>query len=363
MLVPPRQRRIRPMPGFLPALLLMAALTPPSVPSWTHSLELSSLPGAEITYASNGYIEVAHALAKLPGNPNWLASAQGLARAVYAARPGLAEADLTLYKAGEYGGSDPAAPLPRFTASVPRDRLEQFLNLSPATLASFDRAWLNPGTEPPVPSLTVKSGRGHLLYQGEISSKQVAFTFDDVPHPLYTPLLLDLLRREGVRATFFVIGRNALAYPYFVRDMARDGHEIGNHSYSHRRFITLDPATVQGEVLRTNALLEGLTQQPVRLIRPPGGRLNPTISHQLRDLGMDVTFWTDDPGDYLRFKAGTLEGRLEFRFKPGAIVLLHDNVPETLQTLPTFLRYVRARGFTPGTVGALVAGPMQAQKP
>lgn len=351
------------MPGFLPSLLLMASLAAPSAPSWAHTLELSSFPNSEITYASNGYIEVAQALAKLPGSPNWLASAQGLVKAVYAARPSLAEVDLTLYNADEYQGSDPAAPLPQFTASVPKERLEQFLRLSPANLTSFDRVWLNPGTEPPIPSLTLKPGRGHLLYQGEIRSRAIAFTVDDLPHPLYTPLLLDLLRREGVKATFFVIGRNALAYPYFVRDMVRDGHEVGNHSYSHRRFITLDKNTVQGEVLRTNAILERLTGGPVRLIRPPGGRLNPDLSHQLRDLGMDVTFWTDDPGDYLRFSPERLEARLEVRFKPGAIVLLHDNVPETLQTLPTFLRYVRTRGFVPTTVGALAAPPPQARQP
>lgn len=351
------------MPGFLPALLVAVSLATPGTPSWTHPLKVASPVHPDVTYASNGYIEVAYALAKLPSKPDWLAEAQRITKAVYAARPSLAEVDVTLYKASEYVGNDPAAPLPQFTASVPKDRLEAFEHLTLSNLPGFDRAWLNPGLEPAIPALPAPSTRGRLLYQGELSSRAIAFTFDDLPHPLYTPLLLDLLRREGVRATFFVIGRNALAYPYFVRDMVQGGHEVGNHSYTHRRFLTLDRATVQGEVLRTNAILESLSGQPVHLIRPPGGRLNPSISHELRNLGMDVVFWTDDPGDYLRFKPETLEARLEARFKPGAIVLLHDNVPETLETLPKFLAYVRARGFMPGTVSALLAGPAQAHKP
>jgi peptidoglycan/xylan/chitin deacetylase (PgdA/CDA1 family) len=363
------------MPGLLPSLLIAAAVPTASAPSWVHPLEVASPAHPEVSYASNGYIEVAHALARLPGQPDWLAEAQGITKAVYAARPSLAEVDVTLYKARDYAGSDPAAPLPQFTASVPKDRLEAFEHLtsesqrqpgrgaaSLSTLPGYDRVWLNPGPEPAVPALPAPSARGRLLYQGELSSRAIAFTFDDLPHPLYTPLLLDLLRREGVRATFFVIGRNALAYPYFVRDMVQGGHEVGNHSYTHRRFLTLDRATVQGEVLRTNAILESLSGQRVHLIRPPGGRLNPSISHELRNLGMDVVFWTDDPGDYLRFKPEILEARLEARFKPGAIVLLHDNVPETLETLPRFLAYVRARGFTPGTVSTLLASP-QALKP
>ncbi|MBF6594112.1 MAG: polysaccharide deacetylase family protein [Thermaceae bacterium] len=350
------------MPGFLPALLTAAALSAPSSASWLHTLELPALPHSEITYASNGYIEVAQVLAKLPGNPDWLLQAQRMVKAIYRARPGLAEVDLSLYKASEYQGSDPAAPLPRFTASVPKSRLEAFVHLSPLNLASYDRAWLYAAKEPAVPALPVKASRGHLIYRGEASSKYVAFTFDDMPHPLYTPLLLDLLRREGVRATFFVIGRNALAYPYFVRDMVAQGNQVGNHSYDHRRFITLSEAGVQAEVLRTNAILQSLTGQPVQLVRPPGGRLDPAISRQLRDLGLDVVFWTDDPGDYLRFRPKVLETRLEVRFKPGAIVLLHDNVPETLVTLPEFFRYVRARGFIPGTLSDLVSGP-SAPKP
>jgi len=363
MLLPPRWIKIAGMFGLWSPLFLAAALAAPASPSWVHPLEVASPAHPEVVYASNGYIEVAHALAKLPGHPNWLGEAQRLVSSVYAARPGLAEVDVTLYKASEYAGSDPAAPLPQFTASVPKSRLEAFEKLTPATLSSFDRAWLNPGTEPPLPPFTPPKTRGHLLYQGELSSKTIALTFDDLPHPLYTPLLLDLLHREGVRATLFVIGRNALAYPYFVRDMVLEGHELGNHSYTHQRFLTLNLATIQGEVLRTNAVLQRLSGQSIHLIRPPGGRLNSSISRELRDLGMDVVFWSDDPGDYLRFKPETLEARLETRFKPGAIVLLHDNVPETLETLPQFLRYVRARGFSVGSVSALFASPAPVHKP
>ncbi|MFC6659506.1 polysaccharide deacetylase family protein [Deinococcus multiflagellatus] len=117
---------------------------------------------------------------------------------------------------------------------------------------------------------------GGLLYRGRRDASNVAaLTFDDAPHPLYEPLLLDLLRRSGMHATFFVIGRNAQAYPYFVRDMVAQGHEVGNHTYHHVRLPPLSPGAARDELQWANTLLSSLTGRPVRYFRPPGATTRP----------------------------------------------------------------------------------------
>jgi len=342
-----------------------------------------------VVYASNGFIEAAAALVLIPEEDTepayMLAKAQQVVGAVFQARPSLEETDLTIYSSREYAGF--GGPLPRFTAAVSRARLPAFLGLNLGTLKTYDHLWLNPGDGaygPPAPptgelekapkfegsGAQVRAQQleqnaasqqggvlGGLLYHGSPDRPITALTFDDAPHPLYAPLLLDTLRRARVKATFFCIGRNAEAYPYFVRDMVRDGHEIGNHTYHHVRLNNLSTATVREEILKANRVLEGITGKPVRFFRPPGGRFSPTVLQVVRDLNLTLAFWTDDPGDFDQPGDTLLETRLLSKLRPGGIVLLHDNVLQTIQVLPTFLRLAERQGLRLGTASALVRPP------
>lgn len=175
-----------------------------------------------------------------------------------------------------------------------------------------------------------------------------------LPIPFFTPLLLDLLKREGIKATFFVIGRNAEAYPYFIRDLVAAGHELGNHTYHHVHLPGLEPSEIRKELLLCNQVLERLTGVVPRYFRPPGGRYDRTVLQVARDLGLTTVFWTDDPGDYAGLSLPVLEKRLEDHLRPGGIVLLHDNVANTLRVLPVFIRKARAQGLALGTVEGLV---------
>ena len=167
-------------------------------------------------------------------------------------------------------------------------------------------------------------------------------------------MLLDTLRRNGVKATFFCIGRNAKAYPYFVRDMIRDGHEIGNHTYHHVRLPKLSDADVRDELEQANTTLSGITGQPVRYFRPPGGDYSRATLKIASALGLTTTFWTDDPGDFDNPGDAVIESRLVSKLRRGGIVLLHDNVLETIQILPAFLKVAQAKGLKLVTVGSLV---------
>ncbi|MCS7069291.1 MAG: polysaccharide deacetylase family protein [Meiothermus sp.] len=353
-------------PGFRP---------PPSLPQIV--LE-PSLPGLRrLVYLSNGYLEAAHGLLLVPRNQaqpeKLLTLAKQLVERAFAARESLGVVDVSLYRAEDYAGF--GGPLPLFTASVPRSRLGEFLRLPPEALTAYDHLWLNPGEPRPplrrpsrlaerLPAFegspeelqeqqklqTEQQRRGPLpasglYYHGPPGSNKVALTFDDAVHPLFAPLLLDALRRAGVKATFFLIGRNAEAYPYFVRDLVQEGHELANHTYHHVRLVGLPEEVVRDELLRTNQLIERLTGQSVRFFRPPGGRYDAQVLRVARGLGLVTAFWTDDPGDFNNPGSEVIISRTLRFLRRGGIVLLHDNAQETLPVLGELASRARARGL------------------
>ena len=118
------------------------------------------------------------------------------------------------------------------------------------------------------------------------AGRRVALTFDDGPDPQRTPAVLDLLARQGVRATFFVVGARAEAHPELVRRMATEGHVVGNHSYTHSwRFPLRSLGRTMEELCRTGEVLHRITGRQPRLFRPPFGVTNPTIAQAVRRLG------------------------------------------------------------------------------
>ena len=339
----------------------------------------------KIEYLGNGHIEVAGAvLTLMPGDyPRARALAGYVARRVLAAREQLDEVDISVYDKASYGGF--GGPLPLLTASVPRERLGDFLEWS-AGKDSYERAWLSstPGAAPVRPpdrvrelsvnflgNLADKTAdavrhttarvlggvQGGLLYRGNSRTTLSALTFDDAPHPMYEPLLLDLLRRNGVHATFFVIGRNARAYPYFVRDMVAQGHEVGNHTYHHVRLPPLPVAEATQEMVLASQVIQGVTGKPVRYFRPPGGDYTPATLRAAEGLGLTTVFWTDDPGDFQNPGVDVLVERYAKTLRRGGIVLLHDNAPEMLQALPELLQIAEDRRIDLNTVGMLVGQP------
>ena len=343
---------------------------------------------AKLEYLGNGRIEVANALVLVRGARGRLEVilplAQTVAKLALEARPRLDEVDLSVYRREDYAGF--GGPSPYFTASVPRNRLPEFLKLKPGK-DDYDRLWINPktpeapeveangATDPGVieanpmlegSSLDVQAQQAlqleqaqngfkpaHLAYyHGPPNSKRVALTFDDAVHPMYAPLLLEALARGGAKATFFVVGRNVEAYPYFVRDLDRAGHELANHTFHHVRLNRLSDAVVRDELDRTNRIVSAITGKPVRFFRPPGGRYSSQVLEIARSLGMTTAFWTDDPGDFNNPGEVTLEKRTLGRIRRGGIILLHDNAQETAPILFEVLKDAREKGFELVTLAA-----------
>lgn len=185
----------------------------------------------------------------------------------------------------------------------------------------------------------------YLLRRGKTTSKKIALTFDDGPHPASTEKLLDLLRTENVKATFFFIGFMVDKYPELAKAAADAGHEIGNHTYSHVTLTKIPEEQVLTELKAANDAMTRVIGRTPRYFRPPGGDFSPAMVGAAADLGLTTVLWTDDPGDYANPGDQTLLSREMKELSPGGIVLLHDGSTDTLETLTSFIAAARQAGY------------------
>jgi cellulose synthase/poly-beta-1,6-N-acetylglucosamine synthase-like glycosyltransferase/peptidoglycan/xylan/chitin deacetylase (PgdA/CDA1 family)/spore germination protein YaaH len=189
----------------------------------------------------------------------------------------------------------------------------------------------------------------------------VALTFDDGPDSDWTPKILDVLKRKGVPATFFVVGENALSHPQLLNRIVAEGHELGNHSYTHPNIATLSPRGVSLELNATERLVEAYTGRGMRLFRAPyfgdaepttADELGPALAAQQRGylnvgLHVDTEDW-QRPGAQAIVDNAVREVEAGNADRSGNIVLLHDgggNRAETLAALPVIIDALRAKGY------------------
>ena len=170
-------------------------------------------------------------------------------------------------------------------------------------------------------------GPGAVVHRVPVAEKVVALTFDDGPRAPYTGQILDVLAAQGVRATFFLIGSNAVREPALARRIVREGHAVGNHGWEHLSLVRVSAAAAHSEVARGAAAIRRVTGVHPRILRPPFGAFDGRIagaSGLAADLGQTLIMWSVETRDWatrspLQVAAGTLR-----RVHPGAIVLLHD---------------------------------------
>lgn len=188
-------------------------------------------------------------------------------------------------------------------------------------------------------------------------SKLVALTFDDGPWPESTAAVLDVLNANEVRATFFVLGKQVERYPAITNRIAEEGHLLGSHSVTHRRFSTLRPAQVRREFSRGRSLIEDASGVSTPWIRPPYGAMNAAAYHELQQLDARVVMWDVDPQDWKRPGVKKIVGRVVKKTKPGSIVLLHDgggDRSQTIEALPHIIQRLKEKGYFFVTVEDLV---------
>jgi peptidoglycan/xylan/chitin deacetylase (PgdA/CDA1 family) len=182
----------------------------------------------------------------------------------------------------------------------------------------------------------------------------VSITFDDGPNPRATPLILNVLKREQVRATFFVLGRHAERWPALVRRMADEGHQLGNHGYWHRKLHRRGPGYVRDDLTRgTEAICRASGLTSLRHFRAPHGFRSPWVSAIARSLGQRTVGWSLGVWDSARPGAAEISRRAVEGMTAGSILLLHDGDGydaegdrlQTADALPTIIHGLRARGF------------------
>jgi peptidoglycan/xylan/chitin deacetylase (PgdA/CDA1 family) len=199
------------------------------------------------------------------------------------------------------------------------------------------------------------------IWRGPALGRRVALTFDDGPDPAWTPRIADALAARGVRSTFFLVGRRADAHPAAVRAIVDAGHEVASHGWSHRSLWLCGPRRTAHEVLRAQARLHELSGALPRFFRPPWGMVNAALFGVLRRADLSCVFWSLQPEGLLARTPEDQVGYVLAHVHAGAIVDLHDadgvrGAPRRLAAaLPAMIDGLRDRGYTPTTLGDLLA--------
>ncbi len=182
----------------------------------------------------------------------------------------------------------------------------------------------------------------------------IALTFDDGPYPLHTSVLLATLKEQQVKATFFLIGRRVHEFPELAKRIADDGHELANHTYSHRREAEWGPGELEQELLKTEDAMALTCGVRPHLFRPAGGSMSPEGIARVKGLGYTLVDYTVNPGDWwVRSSDDLLKGTFRGRSREGVVLLHTGNLP-LVRALPIYIETMRAKGFRFVTVSELV---------
>lgn len=180
------------------------------------------------------------------------------------------------------------------------------------------------------------------LTRQESVEKKIAITFDDGPHPYYTPQLLDGLKERGVTATFFLTGEGAEQNPEIVRRMYEEGHLIGNHTYSHLQLNESNGECFKQELIRTNEILAEITGEEVQYVRPPYGSWNRQFE---KELNMIPVLWTIDPLDWCSNNAACIAQKVCAKAEENAIILMHDQYKTSVTAALEIIDTLTAQGY------------------
>jgi len=200
---------------------------------------------------------------------------------------------------------------------------------------------------------------GQLVTRAERTDSVVALTFDDGPTPQHTDSVLAILSEFGAPATFFMVGRSMERDPEVVARVRQQGHEIGNHSYSHRRLILKAPSIIRQEVQRTDSLIRAAGQDKEAFMRPPYGKRLVGLPLYLSREGRPILLWDVEPDTYYNRAGGMVEYVLEHT-RPGSIILLHVEIParrESRLALRRIIPALQSRGYRFVTLSELMEGP------
>jgi len=205
--------------------------------------------------------------------------------------------------------------------------------------------------------------KGVFVLSAPRESRKVALTFDDVPDPRFTPQVLDVLRRKKVQATFFVVGTRAKKHPDLVRRIHREGHAVGNHSYSHIDLSHASLSRMKEQVRRAETSIQAAVGFEPKLFRPPYGEILTGQLDWAKRAGYTVVNWDVDSSDWRQLTSERVYRNVTRSVRPGSIVLMHagggegQSLAGTVGALPRIIDWLRANDYEPVTLPELLGVP------
>ncbi len=206
--------------------------------------------------------------------------------------------------------------------------------------------------------------RRGTIYRAPLHDKVVALTFDDGPSPKWTPLILDELKKAGVKATFFMLGEHVAKYPDVARRVAQEGHEIGNHTNTHHVLIYYTPVELIKEIKDAEKIIYDTTGVTTRFFRPPKAWLTGQEKIQLQEMGYKVVLWSLNSKDWVTFDDKYIIKYILHHVRPGDIILFHDSGgtfsteggdrQETVLAILRTIERLKEKGYRFVTVSELV---------
>jgi peptidoglycan/xylan/chitin deacetylase (PgdA/CDA1 family) len=275
----------------------------------------------------------------------------------------LLAADLAVYRLDPPGrpdrpgfGSLPAVDLARLAATGPAP-VHRLTTGSGALAGRAAEYAAHLARSAPVERELAAAGR--YVERGDGTVPQVALTFDDGPHPVFTAQVLEVLARYRLPATFFCVGLHVTAHPDLVRRIVAAGHLVGNHTWSHPYLPDLTGDELRRQVDATAAALRAVAP-PSGLVRPPYGGRTPEALRLLAGAGLTTVLWDVDVRDWAVPGTGAIVAEAARSVRAGSVILMHDaggDRSQTVAALPRVIEDVLARGYRPVRLDELSLGP------
>ncbi|UNC92468.1 glycerol-3-phosphate acyltransferase [Candidatus Contubernalis alkaliaceticus] len=203
-----------------------------------------------------------------------------------------------------------------------------------------------------------------IVRAGNLKKDYIAITFDDGPDPVYTPQILDILKEQDVKATFFMVGKHVEMYPEVARRIVEEGHEIGNHTYSHKNLLFLSKDKAECEIFKSNRVIEEVTGIKTELFRPPRGLYSHAVREIIDEHNYKLVLWSLSSRDWTEISARQIKEQIVFNVSGGDIILFHDSGSiitrsggdrkNTVKALPQIIGILQEEGYEFLTVTELM---------
>lgn len=185
-----------------------------------------------------------------------------------------------------------------------------------------------------------------------LKTRYVCLTFDDGPHPYYTKKIVDILKEENIKATFFLVGKQVEKYPELVEYiLSYSNTKVANHTYNHRNLTKMSSEEIKEEITKTQHLLlktssDKSLRNVISFVRPPGGNYNDRVFQVIKELGYSLALWTVFPNDLLCKNKQDIIRKIDEQTKSDReVILLHSGNQLTLEALPDIIKLLKNKGY------------------